>query len=128
MNHAKKKGFALTWRSQVRQAYAALPLFLTLHKVWFEPSLGSLTKIWGISAPKYCSFYDGLILPKTLKTTDLTVSEEASRLRAIITMRVLALFRDINLARTTKDVLPGVPGVPGRGDRLSPGVPGNPGG
>ena len=36
--------------------------------------------------------------------TDFTGSEEALRLRAIITMRIPALFRGIHLARTARDI------------------------
>ena len=58
----------------------------------------TLKKFWNISLPKYSSFYDCRVLPTTLMSTDFTKSEEALRLRAIITMRVLGLFRGIGLA------------------------------
>ena len=42
------------------------------------------------------------VLPKT-PMADFTVSEVALRSRAIITMRILSLFRGIGLARATRD-------------------------
>ena len=51
---------------------------------------------------KYSSFCG--VLLTTLMATDFTVSEGALRLRAIIAMRILSLFRGIGLARTTGDI------------------------
>ena len=98
------KAFAADNRSHARHAYAALLLFPTLHQLRFEPSLKSIKKLWNVSVPKYSSFYDCRLLLATLMSTDFTVSEETLRLRAIVTMRILSLFRGIDLARTTRDV------------------------
>ena len=98
------KSSALTSRSQPSQAYAALLLFPALHQLRFEPSLKVLKKIWNIAVPKYCSFYECRILPKTLMTTDTAVSEEALRLWAATTMRILPLFHGANLARTPREI------------------------
>ena len=91
-------------RSYARQAYSALLLFPSLHLLRFEQSLKQLKRFWNVSTPRYSSFYDCRVLIKTLMSTDFTVSEEALRLRAIITMRVLSLFRGIDLARTSRDI------------------------
>ena len=91
-------------RSYARQAYAALLLFPTLHHLRFEQSLRQLKRFWNVSTPRYSSFYDCRVLIKTLMSTDFTVSEEALRLRAIITMRILSLFHGIDPARTTRDI------------------------
>ena len=91
-------------RSYARQAYSALLLFPSLHLLRFEQSLRQLKRFWNVSTPRYSSFYDCRVLIKTLMSTDFTVSEEALRLRAIITMGILSLFRGIDLARTTRDI------------------------
>ena len=98
------KAFALTCQSNARQAYAALLLFPSFHHLRFEQSLKTLKKFWNISLPKYSSFYDFRVLLMMLVATDFTVSEEALWLRAIITMRILSLFRGIDLARTARDI------------------------
>ena len=71
------KAFAVTCRSNARQAYAALLLFPALHHLHFEQSLEQLKRFWNIPNPKNSSFYDCRVLIKTLMSTDLTVSEEA---------------------------------------------------
>ena len=64
----------------------------------------TLQKFWNISLPKYSTFYDCRVLLSTLMTTDLPGPKQALRLRAIITMRILGLFRGIPLSRTTRDI------------------------
>ena len=91
-------------RSYARQAYAALLLFPSLQLLRFEQSLRQLKRFWNVSTPRYSSFYNCRVLIKTVMSTDFTVSEEALRLRAIITMRILSFFRGIDLARTTRDI------------------------
>ena len=96
------KAFATNNKTHARHAYAALLLFPTMHQLRFEPSLKSIKKLWNASVPKYSSFYDCRLLLSTLMSTDFSVSEEMLRLRAIVTMRILSLFRGIDLARTTR--------------------------
>ena len=98
------KKLAETSSNAAKNAYAALMLFPDFHHLRFVPSVRMLKRRWSVSVPKYHMFCDCRRLLTELSNRGDLQTESAARLHLIITMRVFALFRGIDVARTHRSL------------------------
>jgi integrase len=96
---------ALTSGAHARNAYSALLLLPFCQQLKFEPSLMPLKRSWNKNAPRYDIFYD--VEPLFQKMLDGPVPTELAdvRLRTILVLRLLCMYRGIDLARCHRELV-----------------------
>ena len=84
---------------QTRNVYSAFLILLGTQQLRFEPMLRPLKLQWNVSIPKYDTFYRLDFLLRVLLDRPPPLSEEAVREHLILLLRLLCMFRGIDLAR-----------------------------
>ena len=84
-----------------RNMYAALMLFPCFQALCFEKALARVKRAWNAAHPKYHWFYDVSSL-LTVIARDVVSTEEDARLRCILLLHFLALFRGCDLAAASR--------------------------
>ena len=93
------QGFSLySSVATARNLYSALLWCPPCYSLKFEICLRKLKRQWNSNRPKYDAFYNVQALLSALVEEPLPVSEEDVRLRVIILLRFIALFRGCDLA------------------------------
>lgn len=88
-----------------RNAYSALLLLPSFHNLRFDLALKPLKRKWSASKPKYDSFYDVQAILGHLASAPCPTTEDDIRLRLVLLLRFLCLFRGVDIARSRRDTL-----------------------
>ena len=89
----------LTSLSTARNLYSALLCCPPLYALRFASILNRTKRSWNVAKPRYDAFYDVEKLLHSMTCEPLPSTEEDIRLRAIVLLRLVCLFKGIDLAR-----------------------------
>ena len=87
-----------------RNLYSGLVLCPPCYALKFEVFLRKLKRQWNVSKPKYDSFYNVQDLLSGMISDPLPSSEEEVRLRVILLLRFIALFRGCDIANSKRPI------------------------
>ena len=90
--------------SQAKNAYRGMLLVPGFSALRFEPLLGPFKKLWNSSTQKYGTFWEPAELIQQLATTPLSGTPLDLRERLLISLRLLCLYRGIDLARLQRTI------------------------
>lgn len=90
--------------SQAKNLFAGVCSLPGLQQLRFEPSLRRVKRTWNASPPKYATFYAVQPLLRDLQQEQPPTQEADVRLRLLILLRLLCLFRGVDLARAHREV------------------------
>jgi integrase len=88
--------------SQARNLFAALLMLPSCATLRFEQLMLPLKRAWNVSKPKYPVFYQVTPLLTAFQQEPLPHTEDQVRLRCILLLRLLGLFRGVDLARAQR--------------------------
>jgi integrase len=91
--------------SVARNAYSALLLLPCCHQLRYEPTMTPLKRRWNKNTPRYDVFYDIEPLLQKMLDAPEPVDIVDVRLRAILLLRLLCMYRGIDLARTYRPII-----------------------
>lgn len=91
--------------SQGRNVYSALILLPPCQQLKWETLLSKTKRGWNVSRPKYSTFFDVEPILSKFARAPIPCSEEEIRLRLILLMRLVGLFRGIDLARSKRSTI-----------------------
>jgi integrase len=90
---------------EVRNAYSGLLLIPGVEQLRFEGTLRPLKRKWSQTRPKYDAFYEVDTLIQILMEGPMPTSEEGVRRQLILLLRLLCLFRGVDLARAKNNLV-----------------------
>lgn len=100
-----QKFTSLTSPAQGKNLYAALVLLPPCQMIRFETLLKKTKKSWNSSKPKYSVFFDVEPLLTKFAAAPMPVTEADIRLRLILLLRLLCLFRGVDLERSKRTTI-----------------------
>ena len=89
---------------QARNLYSALVSHPTCQQLRFESTLLRTKRQWNASAPRYDRFYDLHPILLRLQSAPSPISEGELRLRVIVLLRLLCLFRGCDLHTAHRNI------------------------
>jgi hypothetical protein len=98
---------AATSVSQARNCYSALVALPPLQQLKFEVVMKPLKRKFNVSKPRYDIFYDVEPILRDFQLEEKPCDEVSIRLRLILLLRLLCMFRGVDLARAHRNVRKG---------------------
>jgi hypothetical protein len=93
--------------SQARNCYSALVALPPLQQLKFEVVMKPLKRKFNVSKPRYDIFYDVEPILRDFQLEEKPCDEVSIRLRLILLLRLLCMFRGVDLARAHRNVRKG---------------------